>query len=140
MAGHEVLRANRKVVQGSNRSFGLVFAGLFLVVAMWPLLRYGAALRWWALGVAAVFAGLALFREGALAPLNRLWFRLGMAMHSIMSPVIMGFLFFAAVVPMGILLRALGKDILHLRANDASTYWIRRDPPGPAPDSMEQQF
>lgn len=140
MAGHEVLRANRKVVQSSNRSFGLVFASLFIFLAFWPLLRYGAALRWWALGVAAVFAGLALFKESALTPLNRLWFRLGMAMHSIVSPVIMGLLFFAAVVPMGVVLRALGKDILRLRPNDDSTYWIRRDPPGPAPDSMGQQF
>jgi hypothetical protein len=139
MAGHEVLKANRKVARSSDRSFGLVFAGVFFFVAFWPLLRHGEALRWWALGVGVVFMALALFKESALAPLNRLWFKLGMAMHSVMSPAIMGLLFFGAVAPMGLILRALGKDILRLRTG-GSSYWILRDPPGPARESMKQQF
>jgi hypothetical protein len=140
MAGHEALKANRKVVQGSNRSFGLVFAGLFMFVALWPLLRHGEAIRFWALAAGAIFGGLALFKESALAPADKLWFKLGLALHSVMSPLIMGLLFFGAVVPFGVVLRALGKDILRLRPSSASTYWISRDPPGPARNSMKQQF
>lgn len=140
MAGHESLRANRKQVQGSNRSFGLVFAGLFVVVALWPLLRHGEAIRWWALGAGVVFAGLALFMDHALAPLNKAWFKFGLALHSVMSPLIMGLLFFGAVAPFGVVLRALGKDLLRLRPSSASTYWISRDPPGPSRNSMKQQF
>lgn len=140
MAGHEVLRSSRKISVSSDRNFGLVFAGLFSLIALWPAIRHGEAIRWWALGVGAIFAGLALFREEALAPLNRLWFRLGLALHAIMSPAIMGLLFFGAVLPVALVLRALGKDILRLRPSEGSTYWILREPPGPARNSMKQQF
>ncbi len=140
MAGHEVLRANRKVAVGSNRSFGLVFAGVFITIAIWPVIRHGEAVRWWASGVGAVFAFAALFMDQALAPLNRLWFKLGLALHSVMSPMIMGLLFFGAVLPVGLILRAFRKDILRLRPSAESTYWIPRDPPGPARNSMKNQF
>jgi len=140
MAGHEALKANRKVSASSNRSFGLVFAGVFLLVAFWPALRHGEAIRWWAVAVGVAFGGLALFKDDALAPLNRLWFKLGLAMHAVMSPLIMGLLFYGAVLPVALALKALGKDILRLRRTSESTCWIVRDPPGPAKDSMKQQF
>lgn len=135
-----MLRSSRKLSVSSNRSFGLVFAGFFAAVALWPAIRHGEAVRWWALGVGAIFAGLALFRDDALAPLNRLWFRLGLALHAIMSPAIMGLLFFGAVLPIALVLRAFGKDILRLRHSDEPTYWILREPPGPPRNSMKQQF
>lgn len=140
MAGHEALKSNRKVSASSNRSFGLVFAGVFLVIAFWPALRHGESVRWWAALVGLAFGGLGLFKEEALAPLNRLWFKLGLAMHAVMSPLIMGLLFYGAVLPVGLALKAFGKDILRLRPTSESTYWIVRDPPGPAKDSMKQQF
>ncbi len=118
MSNHEPIQTHAKVSMGSNRGFGLVFAGVFAVLAVWPLIRHAEPVRWWALALASVFLGLALFAEQRLAPLNRLWFKLGLAMHAIVSPIIMGLLFFGAVTPIGLILRASGKDILRLRQND----------------------
>ncbi|GLI92907.1 SxtJ family membrane protein [Methylocystis echinoides] len=140
MAGHETLKSNRKVELGSNRNFGLVFAGVFAVLAVWPLIRHGEAIRWWALAPAAVFLGLALYADHLLAPLNKLWFRFGLLLHSIVSPLVMGGLFYGAVTPVALVLRAMGKDILRLKQDDAKSYWIERTPPGPAKNSMGQQF
>jgi hypothetical protein len=140
MAGHEALKANRKVAASSNRTFGLVFAGAFLVVALWPALRHGESVRWWAALLGVAFGALAVWKEEALGPLNRAWFKLGLAMHSVMSPLIMGLLFFGAVTPFALALKALKKDLLRLEPSSESSYWIERDPPGPAKDSMKQQF
>lgn len=140
MAGHETLKSNRKVELGSNRNFGLVFAGVFAVLAVWPLIRHGEAIRWWALAPAAVFLGLALYADHLLAPLNKLWFRFGLLLHSVVSPLVMGALFYGAVTPVALVLRAMGKDILRLKQDDAKSYWIERTPPGPAKNSMGQQF
>ena len=101
MSSHEPVQAHSKAIMGSNRSLGFVFAGVFTVVAVWPLIRHEEPVRWWALAFALTFLGLALFAEQKLAPLNRLWFKLGLAMHAIMSPLIMGLLFFCAVAPIG---------------------------------------
>jgi len=140
MVGHEPLREHRRVVMGSDRSFGLVFAGIFALIACWPALRHGEAVRWWALGASLVFLGLSIFADERLAPLNRLWFKFGLALHTVIGPVVMGLLFFGAVLPVGLVLRAAGKDLLRLRPSDEISYWIRRDPPGPGPKSMSQQF
>lgn len=115
-------------------------AGFFLVVALLPLTT-GAAVRWWSLVPAIGFAGLGLVYPRVLAPLNRLWTRLGLVLHRLANPVILGILFFGVVTPTGWLMRALGKDPLRLRRDpSAGTYWIERDPPGPAPDSLKDQF
>jgi apolipoprotein N-acyltransferase len=140
MAGHETLKSNRKVELGSNRNFGLVFAGVFTILAFWPLIRHGEAVRWWALAPAAVFLGLALYADHLLAPLNKLWFRFGLLLHSVVSPLVMGGLFYGAVTPVALVLRLMGKDILRLKPSDAKSYWIERTPPGPAKNSMGQQF
>jgi hypothetical protein len=140
MAGHETLKSNRKVELGTDRNFGLVFAGLFILVGLWPALRHAEPVRWWALGLGGVFLALALRAAYLLAPLNRLWFRFGLLLHSVMSPLVMGLLFYGAVTPFGIVLRLLGKDLLRLSRSDAESYWIERAPPGPAKDSMGQQF
>ncbi len=139
MSSHEPLKAHRAVTLGSDRNFGLVFAGVFGFLGFLPLLRHGEP-RYWALAAAAVFLVLSLAAPSRLAPLNRLWFRLGAAMHSVVSPVIMGLLFYCAVTPMGVFLRLLGKDLLRLRRSDADSYWIPREPAGPEPDSMNRQF
>lgn len=125
---------------GSNRNFGLVFACVFAVLGAWPLLRHGVAPRWWMLAVAAVFLSLALLAAEKLAPLNRLWFKLGLALHGVISPLIMGLLYYGAVTPMGLILRAAGKDLLRLQREDSPSYWVSREPSGPAAGSMKNQF
>ncbi|MBF0285383.1 MAG: hypothetical protein HQL51_13105 [Magnetococcales bacterium] len=125
---------------GSERSFGLVFTAFFALVGGWPLL-HGGVPRLWAGVAAGVFLVLALAWPRGLAPLNRLWFHFGLLLHRVMTPLVMGILFFAVFTPMGVVMRLLGKDPLRLRLDPkASSYWIPRDPPGPAPESMKHQF
>ena len=95
----------------------------------------------WLFGIAALFAAAALVRPGILRPLNWLWFRFGLLLHSVVNPVIMGVVFYVAVLPTGLVMRALGKDLLRLKFEpDRDTYWIARQPPGPAPETMKDQF
>jgi large-conductance mechanosensitive channel len=133
MASNEPIISHRKVTAGSNRSFGIVFAVVF------ALLGLTVHFAW--LAVAAAFAAVAFFAPAWLTPLNRLWFRFGMLLHHVVNPIMMGFLFFVVVVPIALLMRAFGKDPLRLRRDaQASTYWIAREPAGPAPGSMRKQF
>jgi hypothetical protein len=140
MAANEPVVSHRKVVAGSDRSFGLVFAGFFALVALLPAI-HGAQPRWWALGLAGAFAAAALRAPRLLHPLNRVWFALGLLLHHVVNPVIMALMFYGAILPMALLLRALGKDLLRLkREPQAASYWIAREPPAPAPRSMNKQF
>mgnify|MGYP001806346441 CR=1 FL=1 len=128
------------VQRGSERSFGIVFAVVFAIVGSWPL-KDGGDIRPWALALAIVFLIAALAAPRVLKPLNLLWFRFGLLPHKIMTPLIMGLLFFLTVTPVGLLMRATGKDPMRLRRDPAAaSYWIVRDPPGPRPDSMKNQF
>jgi predicted membrane metal-binding protein len=125
---------------GSERSFGLVFAGVFVVIALWPLMR-GDKLHLWWLVIAAGFLGVAFVAPRALAPLNRFWFRTGMLLGKIVTPLVMGILFFLVVTPVGFLVRFSGKDPLRLAFEPASkSYWIKRSPPGPVAGSLKNQF
>lgn len=137
---HENLNREEHVEGSSDRSFGLVFAGVFVVIAGYPLL-HGEAIRWWASGVAAGFALLAMLKPVLLAGLNRLWIKLGVLLGKVVSPIALGILFFGVITPIGLFIRLTGKDPLRLKFNpDADSYWIPREPPGPAPDSMTNQF
>jgi hypothetical protein len=137
---HEDLSRDQQVEGSSDRSFGLVFAGAFLLITAWPLL-HGATPRWWASGVAAVFALVAVMRPTLLAGLNRLWIKLGVFLGKLVSPIALGVLFFGVLVPIGVLMRLAGKDPLRLKCDaGAASYWIPRKPPGPPPDSMTNQF
>jgi hypothetical protein len=128
------------VPSSSDRSFGLVFAAVFLIVALYPLL-HAAGIRLWAIAVSGVFLLLALLLPQVLAPANRLWTKFGLLLHTIVSPIALGILFFLVVTPTGLLMRLFGKDPLRLRFDPAAdSYWIRRDPPGPAADSLKNQF
>lgn len=139
-ATHERLADDDAIKGSGDRTFGLTVAAAFLLLGYWPLLR-GGPLRWWALAAAAVLLGAAMVIPRALAPLNRCWLALGARLHRVTNPVIMGVVFFTTVTPLGLLLRVLGKDPLHLRRDpSASTYWIDRRPPGPAPSTMTRQF
>ena len=124
---------------GSDRAFGLVFAAFFAIVGLWPLVGAGTP-RWWALAVSVAFAVVAIVRAALLAPLNLLWFRLGLLLHRVVTPLVMGAVFFLAVTPVALLMRALGKDPLRRARTDASSYWIARDPPGPVAGSLKDQF
>jgi hypothetical protein len=126
-----------KIKMGSERSFGLVFAGVFLIVALVPL-WYHHPVRWWALPIAAVVLLVAMVRPAILAPLNRLWFRFGLALGKVMTPAVMGILFVIAVIPTALLLKLFGKDPMQRRLSpDATSYWEPRDKqPGP----MRDQF
>ena len=135
--------SREEVVEGSSdRAFGIVMAVFFASVGLWPLV-FGStpAVRWWALAVATIFGALALIRPATLAPLNRLWLRFGLLLAKIVSPVVLGLLFYTTVAPIGLVMRAFGKDPLRLQRDPAATsYWIAREPPGPAPDTMKNQF
>jgi predicted membrane metal-binding protein len=139
-AFHENLEREERSETGSNRSFGLVFAAVFAVLALWPLLR-GGDLRWVPLAIAASFLTVALAAPAVLAPLNRLWMRFGRLLHGIVNPVVMAVIFVGVITPAALIMRALGRDPLRLELDrNASSYWIMRQPPGPAPDTMRHQF
>jgi len=125
---------------GSDRSFGLVFTVVFALIGLWPLID-GGMLRIWALAVSVIFLVVSFARPAILAPLNRLWMKFGELLHKIVNPIVMGLMFFGAVTPTGLIMRALGKDLLRLKKDPAAkSYWIERQPPGPAPESMKHQF
>ena len=124
----------------SDRWFGLVFAGFFTIVGVLPIL-HGRPLHIWALALAGAFLTIALALPALLSPLNKLWTKFGLLLHSFMSPIALGILFFAVVTPTGLLMRLLGKDPLRLRMDKAATsYWIARKPPGPTAESLKNQF
>ena len=136
----ENLERNEAVQVSSERSFGIVFTVVFALIALFPLL-HGAPPRLWSLVVAAAFLAAALLRPALLGPLNRLWFRFGLLLHRIVSPVAMGIIFFGAIMPMGFLMRALGKRPLRLGFDPAAkSYWIPRQPPGPEAKTMSDPF
>jgi hypothetical protein len=137
---HEVFEREEKIVAGSDRSFGLVMAGAFTVVT--ALNAWHAGRVWpWTAGLAVLFLIAALARPALLNPLNRIWLKFGLLLHKIVNPVIMALLFYGTVLPTGLVLRAMGRDLLRLkREPDAASYWIVRAPPGPAPDTMKDQF
>jgi hypothetical protein len=137
---HESYTREEAVHGSSNRSFGLVFSGVFALIGLLPLIVGGAA-RLWAVVLAVAFLIVALACPAVLAPLNRLWMAFGLLLHRIVSPIVLGIMFFGVITPMGLLMRALGKDPLRLRLDKAAgSYWIERTPPGPAPETFKDQF
>ena len=140
MQTHENVSSFRKVVLGSNRKFGLTFGAIFALLAVWPLFHHHSP-RWAFLIAGAVMATSALAAPDKLTPLNRAWFRLGMLLNQIVNPVIMGLMFFAAVTPLGWIMRKRGGDPLGLKLKpDASTYWIAREPGAAGQGGMTKQF
>ena len=137
---HEDYGRAEEVKLGSERAFGVVFAVVFAVVGLWPLVA-GGGVRAWALGVGAWILVVALARPALLRPFNRAWFHFGLLLSRVVNPLVMGLLFFVTVTPIGLIMRALGKDPLRLRFDrGAPSYWIERQPPGPEPETMRQQF
>ena len=110
----------------SNRSFGIVFFIFFLIIAVYPIF-YGQELRIWSLILSLIFLILGLAKSRILTPLNLLWFKFGMLLGRIVSPVVMGLVFFLVVTPTGLIMRALKKDLLNLKKKNSNTYWIKKD-------------
>lgn len=129
-----------RIEGSSDRMFGLVFAAIFAGLALWPLL-HGEKIRFWALAAGGVFLVLALAWPRALARMNRAWMRFGLLLNGIVSPVAIGVVYYLTLVPIGLAMRALGKNPLRLGFDRAAaSYWIPREPPGPDPQTMKDQF
>src|SRR5262245_45913551 len=125
---------------GSNRSFGILFSSAFALLA---------ALSWWRgrgaalplFGVSVAFGLIAFVAPQWLAPLNKLWMRLALLLNRIVSPVVLAVLYFAVMTPFGLAMRAFGRDPMRRRFEPATgSYWIQREPPGPPPESLREQF
>jgi len=125
---------------GSDRGFGVTFSVVFGVVGALGIWRgFGIPMVWF--GAAAAILIVAFARPTLLHPLNKIWHRFGLLLGRFTTPIVMGFIFFVAVMPTGFVMRILGKDTLGLKIDaNADSYWIPRDPPGPDPQSMKQQF
>ena len=120
----------------SNRSFGIVFFVLFAAIALWPLLNDGN-IRIWSLILSCIFLILGFLNSKILTPLNKLWFKFGLLLGRIVSPIIMGIIFFLVVTPIGFIMRIIGKDLLNLKFNKDKSYWIEKTGPK---SKMKNQF
>ena len=125
-----------KIKIGSNRSFGIVFFVVFLLIALYPLIN-DESVRIWSLVISIVFLVLGIFNSRILTPLNLLWFKFGIALGKILTPIIMGIVFFLVVTPIGIFMRILRKDLLNLKFKKKGTYWIEKKGPK---SEMKNQF
>ena len=120
----------------SNRSFGIVFFVVFLLIALYPL-TYDGEIRLWSLIISIIFLILGLLNSKILAPVNKIWFKFGLLLGKIVSPLIMGIIFFLVVTPIGLIMRLLGKDVLNLKYNKNKSYWIEKKGPK---SKMKNQF
>ena len=120
----------------SNRSFGIIFFIFFLILTTYPLLK-GEDLRLWTLVISLVFLILGLLNSKILTPLNRLWFKFGLLLGRIASPIIMGIIFFFIVTPTGLIMKLFRKDLLNLKYNQDQSYWIDKNGPK---SKMRNQF
>tara|TARA_B110000027_G_C16106171_1_gene295406 strand:- start:388 stop:786 length:399 start_codon:yes stop_codon:yes gene_type:complete len=127
---------NNNIKIGSNRSFGIVFFIVFLLISFYPLIN-GENLRYWSLFVSLIFLILGFFNSKILTPLNKIWFKFGILLGKIISPLVMGFIFFVVVTPIGLLMRMLQKDLLNLKFNNNKSYWIEKKGPK---SKMKDQF
>jgi len=114
-----------KVKLGTNRSFGVVFFLVFLLIALYPI-TYSGEIRISFVIISAIFLFLGLLNSKILFPLNKIWFEFGLILGKIITPIILGIIFFLVVTPIGLILKLLGKDILNLNYNDGKTYWIKK--------------
>ncbi len=137
---HEDYGQRNDVNVGSERTFGIVFAVVFVLIAAFPLIG-GHAPRLWALGVGVFFLIAAFAFPAALRPLNIVWYRFGMLLHKIVNPLVMGLLFFITVTPIALIMRLVGKDPLNRQFDpNVSSYWVEREPGDLQPETMRRQF
>ena len=115
-----------KIKLPSNRNFGIVFSIVFLIIAIWPILNQNE-IRIWSIIISFIFLILGLINSKFLSPLNKAWFKFGLILGSVIAPIVMGIVFFFVVTPTGLIMKALGKDILALKRNKNNTYWLEKD-------------
>ena len=121
---------------GSNRSFGIVFFVVFFLISIYPLTN-DESIRVWSLTLSLIFLVLGLLNSKLLLPLNKIWFKFGLFLGKIISPIIMGVIFFFVVTPIALLMKLLQKDLLNLKFNKNNTYWIEKSGPK---SKMKNQF
>ena len=121
---------------GSNKSFGVVFFLVFLLISLYPLINDGT-LRIWSFVISIIFLILGILNSKILSPLNKIWFKFGLLLGKIISPIVMGIIFFIVVTPTGLILRLFQKDVLNLKFNNNKTYWIEKSGPK---SKMKNQF
>jgi hypothetical protein len=120
----------------SNRSFGIVFFIVFLLIAFYPLINQGE-IRIWSVLISLLFLILGIINSKILTPLNKVWFKFGIFLGKLISPIVMGIIFFLVVTPIAFLMRMLNKDLLNLKFNKKSSYWIEKTDPK---STMKNQF
>ena len=121
---------------GSNRSFGIVFFIVFLIISLWPLLNSNE-IRIWSLIVSIIFLTLGLTNSKILTPLNKLWFKFGIFLGNIIAPIVMGIIYFLVVTPIALLLKFINKDVLSLKKTKNGSYWKNKEKYN---SSMRNQF
>ena len=126
----------KNIKTSSNKSFGIVFFIVFIIISLYPLVNQ-EDIRIWSLFIAFIFLILALLNSKILTPMNKIWTRFGLFLGNFISPIVMGIIFFFVVTPIGLLMRLFGKDVLNLKKNKFSTYWIKKTN---QKSSMEKQF
>ena len=127
---------NSKIKIGSNKSFGIVFFTVFLIIAIWPLFN-GYEIRYWSLIISIVFLLLGILNSKILTPLNKIWFKIGILLGNVIAPIVMSIIFFLVVTPTSFFMRLIKKDILNLKKNNNSSYWVARSEPK---SKMKNQF
>ena len=120
----------------SNQSFGIVFFIVFLLIALYPLI-YSGEIRVWSAIISLILLALGVLNSKILTPLNKIWFKFGIFLSKIISPLIMGIIFFLIVTPIGLIMRIFGKDVLNLKYNKNQSYWIEKKGPK---SKMKNQF
>ncbi len=127
---------NSKVKIGSNRSFGIVFFIFFLIISVWPLINNNE-IRHWSLVVSLIFLFLGILNSKLLSPLNKIWFKIGILLGHIVSPIVMGIIFFLVVTPISMIMKIFKKDLLNLKKNNKNSYWIEKEKKN---SRMKKQF
>ena len=120
----------------SNRSFGILFFFVFIIISLWPLL-YQENLKLWSIIISLIFLFLGIFNSKILTPLNKVWMKFGLFLGNVISPIVMAIIFFGVVTPTGIVLRLFKKDVLKLKKNNSNSYWIEKDN---SKNDMKNQF
>ena len=115
-----------KLKIGSNRSFGILFFIVFLIIGLWPLTK-NESINIFPLIISIIFLVLGIFNSRFLTPLNKIWMRFGVFLGNFISPIVMGIVFFLVVTPTGFLVRLFGKDILNIKKKNLETYWIKKE-------------
>ena len=122
--------------QSSEKSFGILFFIIFILIALWPLLS-GEPIKVWALVLSIFFLVITLLKRDLLKPLNKIWIKFGELLGKIIAPIVMALIFFFILTPISIIIRLFGKDLLKLKISKENSYWIKREK---NINSMDKQF